>query len=315
MEEELAPTKKKATKKSGDSRLIYAMLCQPLPEEAIQRTEKAKTKKGYDTTGHGYQWVIDRFNEVMGIDGWRYTYRIIREVEGQFQGGQPRHDITVELGINLNMSGEWLDARFCVGSHVSGNHGDALKGAITNAFKKSASWWGVGREAYAGQLDDDNVTQDEGPTTPVAKETVKEAVSPPKATPGTPTGRPVCPECGQPALMDSKFGEGQYCNPVWGGCKAQIVPIEEADPDPSEPPFLPPEDDIPIDSAPDKPPPKKKLSKTLENALKTVADSLDVSDLGDIYTKYNKKLKGDEQELFKDACMARAEYLKSGEDE
>ncbi len=136
---------------------------------------------------------------------------------------------------------------------------------------------------------------------------------PPKTAEDAPPDRPECPECGQPALMDSKFGEGQYCNPAWGGCKAQIVPIKEADPDPSEPPFLPHEDDIPIDSTPD-PPKKKKPSKTLENALKTVSDSLDVSDLGDIYTKYNKKLKGDEQELFKAACMARAEELKSGEE-
>lgn len=308
MNEEAEPAKKKATRKADDSRLIYTMLCQPLPSGAIQRTKGKETKKGYDTTGHGYQWVIDRFNEVVGIDGWRYTYRIIREVEGQFQSGQPRHDITVELGINLNMGGEWLDARFCVGSHVSGNHGDALKGAITNAFKKSASWWGVGREAYAGQLDDDNVAQDEGPTTPVVKATEemgREA--------DTPTGRPECPECGQPALMDSKHHEGQYCNPPWGGCGVKIVPTKEPAPDPSEPPLLPPEDDIPMETAPDKPPKKKEPSKALEKALKTVSDSLDVSDLGDIYTKYNKKFKGDEQELFKAACMNRAEYLKSGE--
>ena len=35
-------------------------------------------------------------------------------------------------------------------------YADALKGAITNGFKKTAAFWGVGRDAYAGTIDDDN---------------------------------------------------------------------------------------------------------------------------------------------------------------
>jgi hypothetical protein len=34
--------------------------------------------------------------------------------------------------------------------------GDAKKGAFTNALKKAAAMFGVGRQAYEGTIDDDN---------------------------------------------------------------------------------------------------------------------------------------------------------------
>ncbi len=321
------PPKKRAAKKPpadgvevDEARIIYLMLREPLPAEAIQRTKAKETKKGYDTTGIGYQYVIDRFNEVLGLDNWDFSDIILKTQEGKFQSGQPRWEITVKTSISIRVNGEWLRSRACVGSHVSMNHGDALKGAITNSFKKTASWWGVGREAYAGAIDDDSVTQEHGATTPVAEETVQEAVSPPKTEQDTPAGRPECPECGQPALMDSKFGEGQYCNPVWGGCKAQIVPATALDIAPEQAEKLPPTlDDIPIDEPPEfmeEAESKKKggRSKLIDTALKAVAESDGLGAVGLVFSDYNKRLKGADAETFKVACTARAEYIKSGEE-
>ncbi len=46
------------------------------------------------------------------------------------------------------------------GGHVASAEADARKGAYTNAFKKAAAFFGVGRQAYEGSLDDDNVPSD-----------------------------------------------------------------------------------------------------------------------------------------------------------
>lgn len=127
-------------------------LTAPFDKDAVQRTNGKETRRGYDTTGYGYQWCVDRFNEVMGLDGWGFTYKIIREAEGKYSSGKPFHDITVQIDI-------WLmdyAPRPCVGGHISASYADALKGAITNAFKKTAAFWGVGSAAYRGQIDDDN---------------------------------------------------------------------------------------------------------------------------------------------------------------
>ncbi len=152
-------------------------------------------------------------------------------------------------------------------------------------------------------------------------EATKPSDKPKKDTPDTPAGRPVCPECGQPALMDSKFGEGQYCNPVWGGCKAQIVPVAALDIAPEQVEKLPPTlDDIPIDELPEfmeEAESKKKggRPKLIDTALKAVAESDGLGAVGLVFSDYNKRLKGADAGTFKAACTARAEYIKSGEDE
>ena len=43
----------------------------------------------------------------------------------------------------------------CVGGHKSEMYADALKGAITNSFKKTLGFFGIGKKAYEGMLDDD----------------------------------------------------------------------------------------------------------------------------------------------------------------
>jgi hypothetical protein len=128
-------------------------LYKDIVSEAIQKTEKSKTKKGYDTTGYGYQWCVDRFNDTLGAK-WGFTWELIKEIEGQYKTGTSYFDITVKLGI-------WIidkeSIRYCVGGHTGINYSDAFKGAITNAFKKTAAFWGVGAKAFRGEIDDDTI--------------------------------------------------------------------------------------------------------------------------------------------------------------
>lgn len=127
-------------------------LSNPLPSEAIQRTKGKITHKGYDTDGYGYQFVVNRLNDLCG-DKWGFFWEIINTREGKYSNGNQCFDITVKTSI-------WIlnkdSCRSCVGGHISGVYADALKGAITNSFKKTAAFWGVGCQAYEGILDDDN---------------------------------------------------------------------------------------------------------------------------------------------------------------
>lgn len=142
---------------------LYNKLYEALPEDGIQKTDGQKTKKGYDTTGYGYQWCVDRLNTACGLEGWEYNYTILRETSGKFKTGTPFYDITVEVTITIKDTG----SRKCVGGHIAILYADALKGAITNAFKKTAAFFGVGSAAYRGKVDDDNEPLPERPTTEI----------------------------------------------------------------------------------------------------------------------------------------------------
>lgn len=125
-------------------------------KSAIQRATAGETRKGYDTTGIGYQWCVDRFNEIF-LDEWGFSWEILKEREGKYKTGKPFIEITIKMEI-------WIlnkeSARVCVGGHISSNYTDALKGAITNGFKKTAAFWGVGAVAFRGELDDDSIIPD-----------------------------------------------------------------------------------------------------------------------------------------------------------
>jgi len=138
------------TKKENKN--LLDKLGEPLSVEAEQHTKKADTHKGYDTDGYGYQFCVDRFNEILA-ENWGFDWVILKEVEGHYKNGTPYYDVTAKVSIWINQK---ENIRSAVGGHIAVLYADALKGAITNAFKKTAAFWGVGRQAYQGMLDDDN---------------------------------------------------------------------------------------------------------------------------------------------------------------
>ena len=139
---------------------IYKELSADMPTEAIERSKGSETGKGYDTTGFGYQYIVNRFNDVMGVEGWDCEYKILDTATGTTSGGKNRVSITVETTISITFEEKTIK-KTCVGGHVSGIYADALKGAFTNSLKKTAGLFGVGKAAYEGSVDDDNVPDDE----------------------------------------------------------------------------------------------------------------------------------------------------------
>jgi hypothetical protein len=139
---------------------LYPKLSAQLGKEAIQATSKEKTKKGYDTTGYGYQFIVNRLNEVLGPSHWRQIPEIIKET----QKGDKLFEVTMSVIVQI---GNWINGTFipiaeqcAFGGHASITLSDAYKGAHTNTLKKALGMFGVGKEAYEGTLDDDNRAPD-----------------------------------------------------------------------------------------------------------------------------------------------------------
>lgn len=140
---------------------LYPHLAAPLSEGSVQRTFGQQTKKGYDTTGYGYQWLVNRMNEVLGVTHWRVLSEEVHRDEipyGQGKAWDVTEHVTVQIGNWVTESGEFqvIAQHSCWGGHVSKNLGDAKKGAYTNGFKKTVAFFGPGRQAYEGSLDDDH---------------------------------------------------------------------------------------------------------------------------------------------------------------
>ena len=146
----------------------------PWPEEAVERSDGSKTGKGYNTTGIGYQWIVDRMNAVFGIGSWDMEFEAKHWDAGQTSSGKPWFGCDTRGWLMLggwmihNETGECVFKIIAraplVGGHVSLSGIDAEKGAITNGFKKAAAMLcGCGSEAYRGMIDDDNEQTGEKP--------------------------------------------------------------------------------------------------------------------------------------------------------
>ena len=149
---------------ADERKKIYAALAAPFKEDCIQRTEGSKTGKCYDTSGIGYQHICNRLNEVLGVGCFR-AHRTVTVKEITRSSGKSAFEAICDLTLEL---GEYVNGQFITfaesladGGHIAASEADARKGAYTNAFKKAAAFFGVGRQAYEGTLDDDNIPTDE----------------------------------------------------------------------------------------------------------------------------------------------------------
>lgn len=137
---------------------VYAQLSESFPKEAVQHV--SARAKGYEMTGYKYQYVADRFNEVCGIDGWRFSPNVFEINKLEKDGHTDGFEVIVRTQIDIKLSGE--DGKDCIsitregyGGHQSKYLADAIKGAQTDSFKKTAAFFGVGADAYRQAIDND----------------------------------------------------------------------------------------------------------------------------------------------------------------
>lgn len=176
-----------------EKKKIYAALSAPFPEEAIERTDGRVTGRGYSTTGIKYQYVANRLCEVLGPGSFRahrtVTVKTVTTPKGR-TAYEAICDLTLELGAWDEGDGGfkvWAEA-LADGGHTSFSEADARKGAYTNAFKKAAAFFGVGKQAYEGTIDDDHVPSDDLEVGPASRPTVQPGRS---ADPSPGPARPV----------------------------------------------------------------------------------------------------------------------------
>lgn len=80
--------------------------------------------------------VMDRLDEVVGPFGWRDAYRVLA-------------DGNVECTLELRLDGQWVPKVDVGGESDQKDEGDKRKAAYSDALKRAAVKWGIGRYLYS----------------------------------------------------------------------------------------------------------------------------------------------------------------------
>lgn len=113
---------------------MFAALAAEFPQEAVHWRAQTVTKNGYKALALAYldaRDVMDRLDEVCTPAGWRNT--VVETAKGRLIA-------TIEIKID----GEWVGKSDGAGDTAV--EGD--KGGISDALKRAAVLWGVGRYLY-----------------------------------------------------------------------------------------------------------------------------------------------------------------------
>ncbi len=117
---------------------LRAKLMAPLPAEAIKPDPR---KNGLSAINPAF--IIDRLNEVFGLEGWTERYTIIEA-----------HPDSRMIVVKCDFSVPKLKIfRQAFGGNANEDRGDAMKGACTDALTKCASKLGIAHQVYKGEHD------------------------------------------------------------------------------------------------------------------------------------------------------------------
>lgn len=112
---------------------ITSELKAPLPCEAIK---PHPTKSFLSTINPIY--VIERLNEVFGLDGWHFTSEVLKEKDKW---------VVVKGTLHFTV-GDHFHKIEQYGGNDNPDLGDAYKGAATDALTKCASYIGIGADVW-----------------------------------------------------------------------------------------------------------------------------------------------------------------------
>jgi hypothetical protein len=79
--------------------------------------------------------VQNRLDAVLGIDGWQSQFQVL-------DGGN------VKCSLSIRVDGEWITKEDVGGPSDQKDGGDRMKAAFSDALKRAAVQWGVGRYLY-----------------------------------------------------------------------------------------------------------------------------------------------------------------------
>ena len=131
--------KAQIAEKRASFKSLYEQLSAPFPQEAYTRDDS----RGFALTSLKPQYIVERLNEVCGVDGW--------ELVGEFTRGDGDVLFTGKLVINDGFTGH---GQIAVGAAlIKKSLSDAYKSAKTDALSKAASYFGVGNDMFKGLVE------------------------------------------------------------------------------------------------------------------------------------------------------------------
>lgn len=118
---------------------VWEKLAEEFPKEkvgykVIQRSKDGK--RGLMVPYVDARTVMERLDAVLGPDGWKDEYRVLSDhaVDGT-------RLVEVECQLSIRLNGEWL-------TKCDVGEGDTMKAAFSDALKRAAVKFGVGRYLY-----------------------------------------------------------------------------------------------------------------------------------------------------------------------
>lgn len=146
----------------------YQALAAPFPKEAMTKD----TSRGFALTSIKAQYVRERLNEVMGVDGW--------ETQSQVVNIDNDGNVAVKIDMTLHF-GDRSVTRCAFGGakkKAKGQtYGDVFKSAETDAICKVASNFGVGNDVFKGLVNPETLETSGGKTAPTSSPAPKKTSS------------------------------------------------------------------------------------------------------------------------------------------
>lgn len=128
---------------------LHTSLAKPFPSKSIEWRVGATNSDKSRGTALPYMTaraIQDRFDEAVGPGGWEAKYRVVETEVAN------RKMAAMFCAISLYIDGKWVtkeDAVEISATSESGrNHIDPVKTAVSDAFKRAAVLWGLGRYLY-----------------------------------------------------------------------------------------------------------------------------------------------------------------------
>lgn len=128
---------------------LHAQLAKPFPSKSIAwRVGSTNTEK---TRGTALPYMTpraiqDRLDEAVGPGGWEAKYRVVETEVAS------RKMAAMFCAISLYLDGKWVTKEDAVEISANGESGrghiDPVKTAVSDAFKRAAVLWGLGRYLY-----------------------------------------------------------------------------------------------------------------------------------------------------------------------
>jgi len=127
---------------------IYKKLIAPFPKEAMTKD----SSRGFDLTSIKAQYVRERLNEVMGVNGWSTDTQVVDRTD---------KGVAVKMTMTLHIDGKDVTRSAFGGASVKAKgqtYGDVFKSAETDALSKAASNFGVGNDVFKGLVNAKTLT-------------------------------------------------------------------------------------------------------------------------------------------------------------